>query len=63
VIGGGSDTSCSLAAWLLQITDVYAVGAGQTNELLVAEALEVAGAVGGAGSPVFARVVLAWGLG
>ncbi len=63
MIGGGSDTSGSLSAWLLQITDVYAVGAGQTNELLVTEALEVAWAVRGAGSPVFAGVVLAWGLG
>ena len=52
-----------LTARLLQIAEVHSVGAGHSHEVLVAEALEAGGAVGGTGASVLARVVLARRLG
>ena len=40
---GSSQTGCTLSAGLLQVTDVNAIGAGQTDEVLVAVTLEVVG--------------------
>ena len=61
--GGRHDAGGVLAAGLLQVAEVHPIGAGQADEVLVAEALEVGGTVGRAGPSVFTGIVLAGGLG